>query len=123
MVTQPQAGDTQPHDCAQPVDKTDRSRQTDQIKTDQDKTDNNKRQQEKTCFNRMEDPPPYSAASKASVPALIAPYVSPHDYPKLCRVSWEWNTVFQPLLWSQPDRFFSTSERSANSIPHCKVDV
>jgi hypothetical protein len=70
---------------------------------------------------QMADPPPYVAyaayASTESIPLLLTRHVSPNDYPKLCRVSSSWNKVFQPLLWSQPDRFFTTQQRSANSTP------
>jgi len=65
----------------------------------------------------MVDPPPYSAAGAAFGLRCLPKYIHYNHYPKLCLVSSSWRDVFQSLLWSQPDRYFSTENRSANSTP------
>ena len=61
----------------------------------------------------MADPPPYSAADTPFILTCLPEYIHYRDYPKLCLVSSSWRDVFQSLLWSQPDRYFSTQNRSS----------
>jgi hypothetical protein len=63
----------------------------------------------------MADPPPYNTADAPFILTWLPEYIHYREYPKLCLVSASWRDVFQSLLWSQPDRYFSTENRSVNS--------
>ena len=63
----------------------------------------------------MAAPPPYSAADAPFSLTSLPKYISHRDYPRLCLVSRSWREVFQSLVWFQPDRYFSTENRSENS--------
>ena len=63
------------------------------------------------------DPPPYSTADTPFSLTCLPQYIDHRDYPKLCLVCSTWRDVFQSLIWSRPDRYFSTENRSVNSIP------
>ena len=63
----------------------------------------------------MADPPPYSAADAPFSLTRLPKFIHYRDYPKLCLVASSWRDVFQSLIWSQPDRYFTTENRSANS--------
>ena len=66
----------------------------------------------------MDDPPPYTPSDAISAIICLAKYIDYREYPKLCLVSSTWRDIFQDLIWSQPDRFFATPNRSVNSMHH-----
>ena len=62
----------------------------------------------------MANPPPYTAADAPLAILYVVEYIPYLEYPKMCLVSRSWRDVFQVLLWSQPDKYFSTPNRGAN---------
>jgi hypothetical protein len=69
-----------------------------------------------TIVITMSAPPPYSVSDTPLSIISFLPYIPHRHYPSLALVCSEWRDVFQPLLWSQPDRYFSNPHRSANGI-------
>jgi hypothetical protein len=71
--------------------------------------------------DNMDEPPPYSARDPIVLVRRIADFIDYHDYPKLCLVSSIWRDVFQAHMWTQPDRYFTTRNRSTTGRSHSSL--